>query len=264
MTVDSLLMFDGKRKSGFTLTEVLISAGILAIGFMLIAGAFPVGVKLTATATERSIGSVASQEAEAKIRLHGINDATLFSSKCRRYVQVFGVAPATFDEMKDGYYPTTNLIEVEDKKYHWTALCRRVGANEAQLNIFVCRLGGEDVSYPDPDVAGDVVDVPKPFKVDGLTQVDTDKFEVPAGYKSYFSEGTVIVDNVTGASYTVMERNLEPSGDWTIVLDAEPPPPLVFNGFWVIPSPVFDTTKTPMELEGRWPCVYHIQTVIEY
>jgi hypothetical protein len=50
-----------------------MAAGILVIGFLLIAGTFPVGVKLTAVATERSIGAIASEEALAKIDLYGID-----------------------------------------------------------------------------------------------------------------------------------------------------------------------------------------------
>jgi hypothetical protein len=61
-------------KPGFSLTEVLMAAGILLVGFLLIAGTFPVGVKLTALATERTIGVVASEEAMAKIHLYGIDN----------------------------------------------------------------------------------------------------------------------------------------------------------------------------------------------
>ena len=50
-----------------------MSAGILAIGFVLIAGAFPVGARLTGIATERSIAAVAADEAFAKIQLYGLN-----------------------------------------------------------------------------------------------------------------------------------------------------------------------------------------------
>jgi hypothetical protein len=64
-------------KPGFSLTEVLMAAGILLVGFLLIAGTFPVGVKLTALATERTIGVVASEEAMAKIHLYGIDPTVI-------------------------------------------------------------------------------------------------------------------------------------------------------------------------------------------
>ena len=48
-----------------------MAAGILAIGFAFIAGMFPVGVKLTAIATEQTIAPIVADEATAKIRLYG-------------------------------------------------------------------------------------------------------------------------------------------------------------------------------------------------
>ena len=39
------------QNKGFSLAEVMMATGILAIGFVFIAGIFPVGVKLTAVAT---------------------------------------------------------------------------------------------------------------------------------------------------------------------------------------------------------------------
>jgi prepilin-type N-terminal cleavage/methylation domain-containing protein len=47
------VMSNSLRNNGFSLTEVLMAAGILAIGFAFIAGMFPVGVKLTALYTAK-------------------------------------------------------------------------------------------------------------------------------------------------------------------------------------------------------------------
>ena len=66
-------MKQGKFNKGFSLTEVLIAAGILVIGLMMILGTFPVGIKLTAVSTERTIGVVAANEAFDKVQLYGIN-----------------------------------------------------------------------------------------------------------------------------------------------------------------------------------------------
>ncbi len=60
------------RNKGLSLTEVLLAAGILVLGFLLIAGTFPVGIKLTSLATERTISLVAAQEAAGKIKLYGV------------------------------------------------------------------------------------------------------------------------------------------------------------------------------------------------
>ncbi|MCK4960320.1 MAG: prepilin-type N-terminal cleavage/methylation domain-containing protein [Planctomycetes bacterium] len=70
-------MLDRCRNSGFSLTEVLISAGILAVGFMLIATVFPVGIHLTALSTERNIGATAADEAFAKLMIYGVKPLSL-------------------------------------------------------------------------------------------------------------------------------------------------------------------------------------------
>jgi prepilin-type N-terminal cleavage/methylation domain-containing protein len=54
------------RHNGFSLTEVLLATGVLAIGLVMIAMVFPVGVKLTSTATERTVAATAANEAFAK------------------------------------------------------------------------------------------------------------------------------------------------------------------------------------------------------
>jgi hypothetical protein len=81
-------------KPGFSLTEVLMAAGILLVGFLLIAGTFPVGVKLTAVSTERTIGVVASEEAMAKIHLYGIDNPALLPSD--RHIPYDGVSVAQY------------------------------------------------------------------------------------------------------------------------------------------------------------------------
>jgi len=66
-------MGQARRYKGLSLTEVLLAAGILVLGFLLIAGTFPVGIKLTSVAAERTIGLTAAKEAIGKIKLYGID-----------------------------------------------------------------------------------------------------------------------------------------------------------------------------------------------
>ena len=44
-----------EKKHGFSLVEVMIATGILAIGFAFIAGVFPVSIKLMGSATEKTM-----------------------------------------------------------------------------------------------------------------------------------------------------------------------------------------------------------------
>ena len=53
---------------------MLIATGIMAIGLVMIATIFPVGVKLTGMSAERSVAVVVADEAFAKIQLYGLRD----------------------------------------------------------------------------------------------------------------------------------------------------------------------------------------------
>ena len=59
-----------RDNSGFSLTEVLLAIGILAVAMTFIAGVYPVGLHFTTIATERTIAVVAADEAFAKIRCY--------------------------------------------------------------------------------------------------------------------------------------------------------------------------------------------------
>lgn len=165
------------KHSGFSLTEVLLATGILAIGFVMIAMVFPVGIKLTSVATERTIGPVAAQEAEAKLNLYGIDEATLPNTPvtspdqnmrlfCRHVytinsIQIFqnaGIFPADLNWLlrTESFYPSldelyfdfdNDTIPDDSHKYRWWALCRRTDPGQGQAVIFVCRRIGEGMQY---------------------------------------------------------------------------------------------------------------------
>ncbi len=63
-----------KQTGGFSLTEMLIATGIMAIGLVMIATIFPVAMKLTGLSAERSMAAVAADEAFAKVQLYGLRD----------------------------------------------------------------------------------------------------------------------------------------------------------------------------------------------
>ena len=61
------------RHDGFSLTEVLLATGILAMGFVLIAMIFPAGIKLTSLAAEKTLGPAIAEEAIAKMQIYGLD-----------------------------------------------------------------------------------------------------------------------------------------------------------------------------------------------
>ena len=103
-----------------------MATGILAMGLMLVAMAFPVGVKLVSVSTERTIADAAIGEAVANMRLYaaglpaGINLAQMIpaTNSC---VDFTGVLSALSVNVR--FYPS--LVPLEEKRYCWSILARR-------------------------------------------------------------------------------------------------------------------------------------------
>ncbi|MBN1124242.1 MAG: prepilin-type N-terminal cleavage/methylation domain-containing protein [Sedimentisphaerales bacterium] len=154
------------RQRGFSLTEVLMAAGILMLGFLLIAGTFPVGIKLTALATERTIGLVAAKEATAKISLYGVNlqrvsaELTPFDAWSVDPNSLIELRPSGMNDTdfytltsaymdQQGIYPSSPYAE--EQRYYWTGLYRGMqfpSPHDLQVIIFVGRRTGGAVRYP--------------------------------------------------------------------------------------------------------------------
>ena len=155
------------KNKAFSLTEVLLAAGILAVGFMLVATTFPVGIKLTTVATERAVAAVATDEAVAKLKIYGVDPNKLAYDNLlpfgagglvsSRYTVLASVlTPQEIEELlvDESLYPSieTADINTEPQKYSWSALLKLKSGtvDAAQAVVFVSRKAGAGVRYPNP------------------------------------------------------------------------------------------------------------------
>jgi hypothetical protein len=269
------------KNTGFSLTEVLLSVGTLAVGMIFIAGVFPVGIHFTTIATERTIAAIVADEAFAKIKIYAIGDPSknvpgnddidlneLAVDELRDFNDK-DIFPATVDiDPNEFTYPSDPSINISRKQYCWSALCRLTedpNSTNVQVTVFVCRkpspnlkyyaphydwnsAGSTKVNWPTPDE----VDWPMPVKVEvgqaGLrdNELRVTNFDI----RIFINDGYTIVDDETGRIYRVLERYTSP--DNTILLDRD------WEGsdeVWVVPPPVNGS---------RYPCIAVYQKVIRF
>jgi hypothetical protein len=241
------------RQSGFSLMETLLAVGTLAVGLLFVGGTFMTGVYFSTVSTERTVASVAAEEAFAKIRLYdpNLNVNSLSAAGFTRY-DLIGTAPAT-----EFLYPS--IGQVFARQYSWSALCRR---DSADLNsrlvrvvVFVCRQGGANSRFWMHETGGFVQsDLPRPVRVTIAQDTGSPTNEVRVvdavtvdpvtrdviDPRTFISDGASIVDDATGQIYRVLERlpdrpdTIRLDRDWAgnpITVD-EP------GGVWVVPHPV--------------------------
>ena len=255
-------MLDRLRNNGFSLTEVLMAAGILAIGFAFIAGLFPVGVKLTGITTEQTIAPIVVDEAIAKIKLYADPNFTQFLSP-NQYKDFADVALFTGLVIPDEEfeYPSTD-ISPELKKYHWSALCGLMPDGTVHVIVFVSRKAGAAARYLTHDsnwnpsdygqaVTSELGDWPIPVRM--VAEIKDNKRKLiitDSGEGSYISTGSTIVDDATGWLYRVIERKLK-DDDIIITLDRS----WKWVQLVVLPVNVSVWVVPPAVGSGRNPCI---------
>lgn len=225
---------------GFSLTEVLLAVGTLAIGMIFIAGVFPAAIHSTTIATERTVAAVVADEAFAKIKIYAVNLGLLPATGCYDFNDVSSV-PINTDEFA---YPSTGT-GIMQKQYYWSALCRRVDGSNVQVTVFVSRKVGSGTTY----VGGQ--NRPVPAQVEVL-QFSNDELQI-IGEETLINDGYTIVDNETGDIYRVLERYVPPN-DNLVELDRAWQGGLT-GSVWVVPPPIGG---------GRCPCIAIYQRVIRF
>jgi len=258
------------RNSGFSLTEVLMAIGVLAVGMIFVAGVFPVGLYFAAVSTEQTIAAVAADEAFAKIRLYGdpndskTEDVKLDQLKVEELTDFnnISVFPALAEADPCEFTYPSNNTELSQRRYSWSALCRLTDPYDdvnnpnpaVQVTVFVCRKTGANLKYPNP-AGGGTVDWPVPVNVDVSTVPGRlDELKITNQQEKIFiNDGCTIVDNRTGRIYRVLERY--PSPDDTILLNQDWDDTSGPAAVWVIP---------PAVNSGKSPCIAVYQKTIRF
>ena len=275
-----------QNNNGFSLTEVLFAIGTLAVGMLFIAGTFPVAIYFSTIATERTIAAVVADEAFAKIRLYADpNEYDDFNDIDINYLGIdwqtrfndFSAFPATFGIDPNAFaYPSDPGINVSEKKYYWSAICRLVDPNTrlVQVTVFVSRKIGSGATYwhRNSDRTLNQWFYPVPIDVE-VSQIPSDANELSiidfdpgdaVDEKTFINDGYTIVDNQTGQIYRVLERYADDPRtaavreDEMILLDRPWGPGIVPGRVWrvwVVPPPANG---------GRYPCIAIYQKVIRF
>jgi type II secretory pathway pseudopilin PulG len=247
---------DPRRKTqghkGFSLTEVLLAVGTLAIGMLFIAGVFPVSVHFTTVAAERTIAATVADEAFAKIKLYGVNlsdpDLVYVSQANFEDVNLLPVSAGEFA------YPSVPTTDPALKRYWWSAICRRVGPTDVQVTVFVSRKAGAATTYLGPGGPGAIR--PYAYRV-SVTLIGNDLQINNLADRSRINDGYTIVDDTSGRIYRVLERY----GNNFNLLRLNEIWQGSANAVWVVPPPV---TLTGLPTGGRYPCIAVYQKVMRF
>jgi hypothetical protein len=246
---------------GFSLTEVLLAVGTLAVGMVFISGTFLTGIHFSTIATERSIAAVVADEAFAKIKMYGSIDPNDWLSgkstfSCFDFDNVSDVNNIPLIADPDEFaYPST--ITSTPKQYYWSALCRPVYSGPdnwvVQVTVFVSRKIGANTQYRNPIDPFDLTityPYPRLITVGVSGALDSNVLMIQGfSYQVFINDGYTIVENETGRFFRVLNRDADQPN--TIQLDR----PLPFETdndignpwsglVWVIPPPI-DGSKNP-------------------
>lgn len=134
-----------------------MAMGILGVGLVLIAMVFPVGVKLTSVAAERTIGTIAANEAFAKMQQWGFplqsDWLTVPGQASMEYVNLVNAKYRTVpgwilkDPAWDEFLYPSAATQGQPRSYHWSGLCRRIDERQVQVTVFLTRKIAADMRY---------------------------------------------------------------------------------------------------------------------
>lgn len=261
-------MADKLKNNGFSLTEVLMAAGILCIGIMLVATMFPVGIYLTTVASERTMAAIVADQAFAKIQFYGIKDPFHSPNICYDYFSIYNfmgvpVGKIAQDEI---LYPSVDPA-LNIRQYSWSVLCKKLNSdltdNSYLITVFVSRKTSPNLKYAqnalfDPD---NTVDWPMLIVADVHRGTINNELAIDWGAEEYVNPppSTIIIDNASGRIYRVVGRKdnvFQLDRDW----DSDTAEP---SKIWFLPSPAI-VSGGKLQAHGNNPDVEVFQRIIRF
>ena len=245
-----------------------MAVSTLAVGMIFVGGTFLAGIYFATLSTERTIATVAADEAFAKMRLYRLNpyDARLATDRFVPYEELVEIPES------EQLYPSTDANSV--REYSWAALCKRAEGNNrlVEVTVFIGRRIGTNTRYWAREAGEDVLDLeevelPRPVRLNVIQAAGDDEDELTiedavasdeTEEEKFVNDGATLVDDQTGQIYRVLERyagdnagRIKLDRDW----EGESLTGADGGWVWVVPRPATG---------GRSPLVAVYQEVLRF
>jgi prepilin-type N-terminal cleavage/methylation domain-containing protein len=250
------------KNCGFSLTEVLMAAGILSIGIMLVATMFPAALYLTSTASEKTMAAIVADEAFAKMQLYGNklnkNDPCVFD----RYWETMA------DKIHEDEYTYPSFSG--NTQYAWVPLCKKLNNDSHDMRylvkVYVSRKTSPNQRFYKTWALSDVNTAKWPIPLDtDADLVSSNQLRIPANEekKEVFSPppSTTIIDSMSGRVFRVIKREgnvLTLDRNW----DEDIPKTSIY--IWYLPASVGSQTGPKNKAVGKNPDIEVFQKIIDF
>jgi len=196
-----------QRAGGFSLVEMLIAIGILAVALSMASAMFPMGMRDVMRSYQNSLGTLICQNGAGLARLH-LSAADAYW------------AEATLKDAGVGArIPASDLKYAGQDGLGYVALCRRATADENDFQLLV-------VSYRLADPSGSI----SVSTVPGVNSGTVSEITIPGGHEAKFQIGGAAINPATGeyaritavsGSTAMLEHELSLGGSVLLVHEAD-------------------------------------------
>jgi hypothetical protein len=206
-----------KFRPGFSFIEVLFAVILLGIGFIMIAGIFPVAIQQSTASANETAGQLICRDAIRMIAqaASAYGGSALFPSTVQTGNTTGSVIPFPYTSGTGTLYQALgpNAFFSADKRYGWVGFYRRDSATSPYVQVFVIAL--ENPNFPNYVVTGQTGTplvttgvVPPPIPPLTYNQAPTAATNPPTP-SNYIVALTLYSDNIsTEADFT---KNVSPS-----------------------------------------------------